>query len=116
VTWTTYNDMYRIIWRMPQEDWERLCEDVNPEETARAQAEAARVAALDRQITELLKAVYCIPNAGEREELEQSAGGKETLLKCLEAMKRNERRFKFYDPEAFALAVATRSRQIRQAC
>jgi hypothetical protein len=75
-----------------------------------------RVAALDQQITELLKAVYCIPKAGEREELEQLAMGKETLLKCLEAMKRNGRRFKFYDPEGFALAVATRSRQIRQAC
>jgi hypothetical protein len=29
VTWTIYNDLYRIIWRVPPEQWEQLVEGLN---------------------------------------------------------------------------------------
>lgn len=102
ITWTTYNDEYRILWRVPPKEWDKWLRELNPPPK------------IDAEISELLAAVYCVPNPEDRKRIEELARSKEVLLLCLQTMKRNGRHFDSWDKAWFWQHVADRCRSIRE--
>lgn len=116
-SWTIYNDPYRIIWRMPDKQWEELNSAVNsPNDSALSeQALVARTAAsMDAEIRSLFDAVYCQPHDREMHALLEATGGKEQLLQVLQSIKRRGRRFVPGYPTGFLAEVVYRKRMLRE--
>ena len=107
-TWTIYNDLYRIIWRLPVPEWEKLLAERNPPTLMQAismppsspRAEASSFADPDREIAFLARSVFSPISVKERKSLEKSAGGKTALLECLRRFRAVNKRF---SPQALSL-------------
>jgi hypothetical protein len=117
ISWTIYNDPYRIIWRVPEAEWDELLLVHNPPSDALSEQEVSArrsAASIEEELKTLFDAVYCQPDAQEMDVLLDATGGKERLLQTLQAVKRTGRRYGMGQHAHFLAEIVYRRRMLRE--